>query len=223
MPNSAHDNAKFASSGGDKQVFVWDVATGSIIRRLQGHFGKINCVAFNKDAQVLASAGFDAKIMLWDMRAVSRDPIQIFKEATSSITSLIIPGDLPEIISGSMDGYVRTYDMRMGNLTEDLVGLPVSSVSPSPQSPKDTLLVSSTDGKLRIFDRCHGSVLQSFSGHKVGDIRSKAAWGYGEGVILSGDAEGVLWAWNVLDVSSTLREPNESPSHGCSGKTTQHP
>lgn len=65
------DNAKFASSGGDKQVFVWDVASGAITRRLQGHFGKINAVAFNKEATVLCTAGFDAKIMIWDMRCVS--------------------------------------------------------------------------------------------------------------------------------------------------------
>jgi WD40 repeat protein len=51
----SHDNAKFASCGGDKLVFVWDVASGQVIRRLQGHFGKINAVAFNKDSQVLAS------------------------------------------------------------------------------------------------------------------------------------------------------------------------
>jgi mitogen-activated protein kinase organizer 1 len=52
---SSHDNAKFASCGGDKLVFIWDVATAQVTRRLQGHFGKINTVAFNKDAQVLAS------------------------------------------------------------------------------------------------------------------------------------------------------------------------
>ncbi len=36
-------------------VFVWDVASGTVVRRLQGHFGKINAVVFNRDAQVLAS------------------------------------------------------------------------------------------------------------------------------------------------------------------------
>ncbi len=89
----------------------------------------------------------------------------------------------------------------MGKLTEDLVGAPISSISPSPTSPKDTLLVSSLDGKLRIFDRANGSVLQTFGGHKGGEVRSKSAWNYGEGAVLAGDEEGRVWAWNVLDVS----------------------
>ncbi len=135
------------------------------------------------------------------MRAVLRDPIQILKEATSSITTLSIPGDLPELITGGTDGVIRSYDLRMGKLTEDLVGAPISSISPSPTSPKDTLLVSSLDGKLRIFDRSNGTVLQTFFGHKSGEVRSKAAWNYGEGAVLAGDEEGRIWAWNVLDVS----------------------
>ena len=56
MPlNSAHDNVKFASSGGDRSVFVWDVATGATVRRLPGHMGKVNAVELNDDASVLAS------------------------------------------------------------------------------------------------------------------------------------------------------------------------
>ena len=52
---SAHDNAKFASSGGDRSVFVWDVATAKTIRRILGHRGKINAVEFNYDASVVVS------------------------------------------------------------------------------------------------------------------------------------------------------------------------
>ena len=36
---SAHDNAKFASCGGDKSAFLWDVATGKMIRKFYGHEG----------------------------------------------------------------------------------------------------------------------------------------------------------------------------------------
>nr|ODN90500.1 mitogen-activated protein kinase organizer 1 [Cryptococcus depauperatus CBS 7841] len=204
----AQDNAKFASSGGDKAVFVWDVASGSIIRRLQGHFGKINAVAFSQDAQVLGSAGFDAKVMLWDMRASSRDPLQALKEATSTITSLILPAS-PQIITGSSDGHIRTYDLRFGLLTDDLVGSPITSLKLSPTAPEESMLVGTNDGKVRIFDRKDGGCLQTFSGHKVGTETPRwgMEWGYGEGLVLTGDQEGKLWAWNVIDAKPHDPEP----------------
>jgi WD40 repeat protein len=54
----AHDNAKFASSGGDRSVFIWDVATAQTTRRISGHTGRINVVEFNYDASVVASGSF---------------------------------------------------------------------------------------------------------------------------------------------------------------------
>ncbi|OWT38690.1 mitogen-activated protein kinase organizer 1 [Cryptococcus neoformans Bt1] len=205
----AQDNAKFASSGGDKAVFVWDVASGAVTRRLQGHFGKINAVRFSQEAQVLASAGFDAKVMLWDMRASSRDPIQTLKEATSTITSLILPTS-PQIITGSSDGYIRTYDLRFGLLTDDLVGWPITSLKLSPTAPEESVLVGTNDGKVRIFDRKDGGCLQTFQGHKVRGQTGRWGmdWGYGDGLALAGDEEGKLWAWNVLDAKPLDKDPN---------------
>ena len=60
---SSHDNVKFASSGGDRSVFLWDVTTGTTTRRLSGHSGKINTVAFNEDASVVASGGFSSLLL----------------------------------------------------------------------------------------------------------------------------------------------------------------
>jgi WD40 repeat protein len=51
----SRDNVRFASCGGERLVYVWDVATGAIVRRLAGHFQRINTVDFNEDASVLAS------------------------------------------------------------------------------------------------------------------------------------------------------------------------
>lgn len=51
----ADDNARFASVGGDKTVFVWDVASATTIRRLSGHSGRCNAVAFAADGGVLVS------------------------------------------------------------------------------------------------------------------------------------------------------------------------
>ncbi|WWC98010.1 hypothetical protein V866_004899 [Kwoniella sp. B9012] len=220
-----HDNAKFASSGGDRAVFLWDVPTGSVIRRMQGHFGKINAVGFSPDSQVLASAGFDAKVMLWDMRASSRDPLQTLKEASSTVSSLILPSS-PQIITSSHDGYLRTYDLRFGLLTEDLIGQPISSIKLSNSNPEESILISTTPigssgeakgemkeedkPKLRIFDRKDGSCLQTFSGHDTGGLaRWAMGWGYGESTVLAGDREGRIWGWNVLDAKSLALHPKQ--------------
>ena len=34
---SAADNSRFASAGGDKMVYLWDVGTGKTIRKWYGH------------------------------------------------------------------------------------------------------------------------------------------------------------------------------------------
>lgn len=52
---SSHDNTRIASCGGDRSVFLWDVKTAETVKKFQGHSGKVNAVAFNADASVLAS------------------------------------------------------------------------------------------------------------------------------------------------------------------------
>lgn len=119
----SNDNAKFSSAGGDRSVFVWDVATGNTIRRLGGpggHSGKVNAVDFNEDASVLASGGFDATVRLWDLRAQAGRPIQILGEAKDAIQTLVVGNGI--IFTGSVDGHVRTYDLRMGELKSDFIG-----------------------------------------------------------------------------------------------------
>lgn len=56
------DNARFVSSGGDRDAFLWDVQSGQTVRRFKGHTSKINAVQFNPEASVLATGEFDTFI-----------------------------------------------------------------------------------------------------------------------------------------------------------------
>ncbi|KAG9316583.1 WD40-repeat-containing domain protein [Chiua virens] len=223
----SHDNAKFASSGGDRSVFVWDVATGVTTRRLAGHMGKVHAVEFNTDASVLASGSYDATVRLWDLRYVTlplrpfppyvaemlthaprsqpRAPIQILEEARDAVQTLHVDGT--SIIVGSVDGYVRVYDLRKGELRADFVGQPVTSVVPSADAT--TLLVATLDSHVRLFDAVTGKLLNAFTGHAHTSYRCRACFGHEEASVVCGDENGQVWAWDLVDAA--VLQPNPPP------------
>lgn len=53
-------------------------------------------------------------------RAQSRQPIQILEEARDAIQTIHLTPT--SIMTGSVDGHVRTYDLRMGELRSDFIG-----------------------------------------------------------------------------------------------------
>jgi len=102
---------------GTYSVIYWDVPSSQIIKRFTGHNSRINSVAFNAESTLVASASFDATIRLWDLRSQQPRPVQVLQEAKDSVTHVVI-GDR-EIVASSVDGNVRTYDLRAGELRTD--------------------------------------------------------------------------------------------------------
>jgi mitogen-activated protein kinase organizer 1 len=80
----------------------------------------VNACDFNADASILASGSYDATVRIWDCKSQNRTPIQVLDDAKDSITSIQIKNY--EIITGSVDGKLRTYDLRAGQLFTDVVG-----------------------------------------------------------------------------------------------------
>lgn len=51
------DNARFASVGGDRQAFLWDVEQGTTTRRWSGHNSRIEAVQFAGDGDSVVVTG----------------------------------------------------------------------------------------------------------------------------------------------------------------------
>lgn len=63
---------------------------------------------------------FDATVRLWDCKSQSPKPIQVLEEARDSVSTLSIVEY--EIVTGSVDGKLRLYDLRMGIVKVDVIG-----------------------------------------------------------------------------------------------------
>jgi mitogen-activated protein kinase organizer 1 len=94
--------------------------------------------------------------------ARSREAVQILDDAKDSVSSLALSEH--EIVTGSVDGNLRCYDLRIGQLRTDCIDEPVTSVSMTHDS--NCLLASSLDGTIRLFDKLTGDLLSEFTGHK---------------------------------------------------------
>jgi mitogen-activated protein kinase organizer 1 len=214
----AADNARFCSAGGDRALFLWDVESGTTLRRfggmgVGGHASRINSVAFaGADDMLVVSGGFDTTVRVWDCKSGNTKPIMVLSEARDSVSAVAV-GDA-EIVAGSVDGRVRTYDVRMGRLTTDVLGGSVTSLCLSRDAR--TLLVGTLDSKVRLMDRENGTCLRTYrdDGWRNEELRVQSVLGGSERFVLAGDeltgestTEGRVWAWDLLTGKLIARVP----------------
>ena len=191
------DNARFVSVGGDKTVFLWDVATAQTTRRFAGHAGRVNACAFGGEGDsVIVSGSFDGTVKVWDTKSRSDKPIMTFTEAKDSVSCVHVAGH--EIYAGSIDGRVRVYDLAMGHVEVDVVGVPVTSVMPTKAA--DSYLVSTLDSMARLMDRRTGKCLQTFknASFKNDTYRVRSALAAADSCAISGGEDGSIFVWDVL-------------------------
>eukprot|EP01094_Clydonella_sp_ATCC50884_P019855 TRINITY_DN3975_c0_g1_i1.p1 TRINITY_DN3975_c0_g1~~TRINITY_DN3975_c0_g1_i1.p1 ORF type:complete len:304 (-),score=66.57 TRINITY_DN3975_c0_g1_i1:279-1190(-) len=196
------DNSQFVSAGGGRRTFVWDVGTGNVIRKYRGHDGRVNTVAYNFDDSVIATGSYDKMVNLWDCRARSQQPVQVLRDAKDSVSSVCMPGE--KIVTGSVDGCVRVYDLRMGMLSTDRIGHPVTSVSISGDG--NCILANCMDSTLRLSGMDDGELLNVYQGHKNEQYQQGACFTYTDAEVVSGDDGGCLYVWDLVscDVKAKL-------------------
>ncbi|XP_066563819.1 WD repeat domain-containing protein 83 [Amia ocellicauda] len=197
------DNSQLCSCSSDKTVILWDVATGQVTRKLRGHAGKVNCVRFNEEATVIISGSIDSTVRCWDTRSRRPDPIQILDEAKDGVSSLRVSQF--ELLTGCVDGRVRRYDLRMGELHADFIGSPITCVCFSQDG--QCTLSSSLDSTLRLLDKSTGELLGEYTGHKNSAYKLDCCLSERDTHILSCSEDGHVYFWDLVEGSLSLKLP----------------
>ncbi|XP_060184189.1 uncharacterized protein LOC132613909 isoform X2 [Lycium barbarum] len=170
------DNSKLCSCGGDRQV---------------------NAVKFNEYASVVVSAGYDKSLRAWDCRSRSTEPIQIIDTFLDSVMSICLTKT--EIIAGSVDGTVRTFDIRIGREISDNFGQPVNCISLS--NDGNCILASCLDSTLRLLDRSSGELLQEYKGHICKSFKTDCCLTNSDAHVAGGSEDGYIYFWDLVDAS----------------------
>lgn len=155
-------DSKYLISGGDNRyVYVWDVETGLLTYKLEGHTKDINTVDISIN-NIIASGSDDKTIIYWDLNTGQQ--IQKVEAHEGKVNSIEFSSNGEFLVSGGEDELVKIWDGKTGALQRSISdrekkagAIKYVAFSPDGQS------VASSDNNKRI-------VLWSISGLKSNTI-----------------------------------------------------
>lgn len=91
------------------EVVVWDLISGAVAQRTQGHYGGVSAFAYSPNGVVVATGGDDGKLKVWD--TVSGACLMTFDEHSAPITDVVFAENGRTIVDASLDGSCKAYDV----------------------------------------------------------------------------------------------------------------
>jgi len=183
---------------------VTDAVTSRVKYRLHGHTGRINTVCVSDNAECFLSGSYDSTVKIWDGRSRSREPIQTLNDASDSITSVLTLQHRggAEILTTSVDGFIRTYDLRMGRISKDNAGSPIIGcdiTSISDDDGKYCIATSCLNGDIYLFEKNTGSLLKKYTGgHKAGNYGLDCCIMSNDLHVVSGSEDGCVVFYDLV-------------------------
>jgi WD40 repeat protein len=141
------------------------------LNAIDGHKAPVSCVAATRDGRMLASGGYDRRILLWD--AESGSVVRELRGHTGLVNGVDWAPDARALASASSDHSARLWDARTGACLAVLEGHgdDVNDVKISPDGHR--IATASFDGSVRVWTRDGACVL--VAAHHRSDVNG-VAW-----------------------------------------------
>ncbi len=128
---------------------IYDLTSGELRSEMVGHKDDVQVAIFSPDERLVATAGYDHKILLWD--AVSGKLIRSFDGHNGAVFALAFSPDGQVLISGSADETVKVWQVATGRRL-DTMSQPTGEVlTVAITADGQWVLAGSADNRLRVW------------------------------------------------------------------------
>jgi WD40 repeat protein/energy-coupling factor transporter ATP-binding protein EcfA2 len=156
------DNQTLLGVGENRTIYLWNVASGQLIQRLQGHGAGIETAQFSPNGQLIVSASQDRTARLWNVS--SGKVVQQFSLAATGNSANFSP-DGRLIVIASQDGTARIMDVVTGKLRVILTRHQGTMLNAEFSPDGLSLVTAGSDGTIRLWDANTGAEHVSLHPH----------------------------------------------------------
>ncbi len=196
-----------ASGIGTPAVSLWDVASGKLLRKLEGHTGTINALAWAANDKTLASCASDKTIRVWD--AQKGELIKKLEGHTESVATIAWAPNGKLLASGSYDKTVRLWDTVTGKSTKTFEG-PTVAVTLMDWNGK-MLVAGGPSNMTYVWNTTSGQLVRKL---EVSGVAQSMSWSPDGKVVATGGADDSLRIMNPANgaILFKLSLPGDPPS-----------
>ena len=148
------------------QLLVWEWQSETYVMKQQGHGSDMAAIAYSPDGAVLATGGHDTKIKLWTVS--TGFCFVTFSEHQAAVTGLVFTPNGKVVVSSSLDGTVRAFDMtRYRNFKTLTTPRPVQLSCVSVDSSGDLIAAGGQDVfEVYLWSMTTGRLVEVLGGHE---------------------------------------------------------
>jgi WD40 repeat protein len=102
------DRRRMVTGSDDKTLRLWDLETGIVLKKMEGHNSHVRALAVSRDGQIIASGNFDGEIIAWHCET-GESLTKPIKAAACWIRSLDFSPDGTVLATVSYDKCMTTF------------------------------------------------------------------------------------------------------------------
>lgn len=186
------------------QLLVWEWQSEQYIMKQQGHnTGDMTCLSYSPDGQYIATGGNDSKVKLWNVS--NGFCFVTFKEHTSTITDIVFSANKKFLVSSSLDGTVRAFDLtRYRNFRTFTASEPVQFSCVAIDQSGEFVAAGGQDNNFEIYlwSVKLGNIVDRLKGHTSPVTTIAFSPNITSTTLLSGSWDKTVRIWNCLESNS---------------------
>ncbi|KAG1736630.1 uncharacterized protein EDB91DRAFT_1348004 [Suillus paluster] len=157
------DRRRMVTCSYDKTVCLWDVKSGVVLKKMEGHGREVRALAVSRDGKIIASGDIGGELNVWHGET-GESLAQAIKDHSNWIHSLDFAPHGKVLATGSWDGTTKLWN----TTTWQIEGNPVQcsgSVYGVQYSPSGELLAIATSSNIEIYKSGTRERVAIFKGH----------------------------------------------------------